>query len=82
MNRVLTRESVLRRCAAFGLALFAFAAPALADDACSGGAVGCEQGEVIRVELNRLEPAGEACRPNLVLVNGTALTLASSGLTW
>ena len=69
-------ESVLCSCVAVGLALFTFAAPALADEPCPEDAVDCEQGDVIRVELNRLEPAGDACRPNLVLVNGTDLTLS------
>lgn len=73
---MLRSQPVRRRCAAAGLALLVFAAAARADDACPEGAAGCQPGDVIRVELNRLEPAGDACRPNLVLVNGTALTLS------
>lgn len=48
----------------------------LADDVCQDGVAGCARSGTIRVELNRLEPAGDACRPNLVLVNATDFSLA------
>lgn len=76
MNRMLETTDVLRRSAVVGLVIASLATPALADEACPEGAVGCEQVDLIRVELNRLEPAGDACRPNLVLMNGTDLTLS------
>ena len=76
MNPMLKTTVVLCRSAAIGLAIASLATPALADQACPEGATACEQADLIRVELNRLEPAGDACRPNLVLVNGTELTLS------
>ena len=77
MRRSCGVPGVLRLWMVVGLALATLVQPASADGACTGGAVGCEPGDVIRVELNRLEPAGAACRPNLVLVNGTPLTLTA-----
>ena len=76
MNRMFSTTGVLRRGVAVGVAIASLATPALADEACPEGAAACEQADLIRVELNRLEPAGDACRPNLVLVNGTDLTLS------
>lgn len=69
-------DPLWHRCAALGLALSMLAVPALGDETCPDGAADCVADGVIGVELNRLEPAGDACRPNLVLVNGTDLMLS------
>ena len=76
MNGKLRTERLFRRYCAIGSVLMLLATPALADDGCPGGVAGCELSDAIQIELNRLEPAGEACRPNLVLVNGTDLMLS------
>ena len=76
MNRKTRTGRLFRRYRAIGLALALLAPTPLAAEECPGGVAGCEPGDVIRIELNRLEPAGDACRPNLVLVNGTDLTLS------
>lgn len=76
MNPKNLKRRLLRVCTLVVLAFSALAGPAPAEEPCPETVVGCEQDAVIRIELNRLEPAGEACRPNLVLTNGTDLTLS------
>ena len=76
MNPKNLKRRLLRVCTLVVLASAALAGPAPAEEPCPETGVGCEQDALIRIELNRLEPAGEACRPNLVLTNGTDLTLS------